>query len=200
MTERDLERYWTSATPFHEYVGAATKNQELWQGVYRLARVPEDLIARAGNLPGNWKLLVLSEDWCGDAVNTIPVLQRLAEHSPNLELRLLARDANPELMDAHLSPTGARAIPVVMVLDENFREHGWWGSRPGPLQEWFLAEGLAMPKDERYLRVRAWYARDRGRSTLDEVLTIAECAAGIGPAERCAARAARAARAGNAAA
>ena len=186
MTERDLEREWNRATPFHAYVAAAQKNQDLWEGVHRLAKVPDDLVARARALPGSWKLLVLSEDWCGDAVNTIPALQRLAELSPNVEIRLLSRDENPELMDAHLSPTGARAIPVVMVLDEQFRERGWWGSRPGPLQQWMLAEGLAMAKDERYLRVRAWYARDRGRTTLDEVLTIAECASGLAPEERCA--------------
>ena len=186
MTERDLERDWNRATPFHDYVAAAQKNQDLWKGVYRLTKVPDDLIERARALPGHWRLLVLSEDWCGDAVNTIPVLQRLAELSPNLEIRLLSRDGNPELMEAHLSPTGARAIPVVMALDEHFRERGWWGSRPGPLQQWILSDGLAMPKDERYLRVRAWYARDRGRTTLDEVLTIAECASGLAPEERCA--------------
>jgi hypothetical protein len=186
MTTLDLERDWDRATPFHDYVAAAQKNQDLWNGVYRLARVPDDIVQRARALPGSWKLLVLSEDWCGDAVNTIPVLQKLTELSPNLEIRLLSRDENPELMGAHLSPTGARAIPVVMVLDEAFHEHGWWGSRPGPLQQWVLADGLAMPKDERYLRVRAWYARDRGRTTLDEVLSIAECAVGIAPEERCA--------------
>jgi hypothetical protein len=53
---------------------------------------------------------VLSEDWCGDAVNSVPYLARLAELAPNLDLRVLARDENPDLMDAHLT-RGSRSIP-----------------------------------------------------------------------------------------
>jgi len=52
---------------------------------------------------------VLVEDWCGDAVNTLPVIGRLAEHASNIELRVVGRDANLDLMDAHLT-NGSRSI------------------------------------------------------------------------------------------
>ena len=171
------DRYLAAPT-FAESVAAAQKNQELWRSVYRLAVVPEEVVARAAALPGRWHLLVLSEDWCGDAVNTVPVVAKLVDATPNLELRVLARDANPDLMDAHLT-NGTRSIPVVIALDEDFAEHGWWGPRPRALQEWFLTEGRALPKAERYPRVRQWYARDRGRTTLDEVVSLLERAAGL---------------------
>ncbi|MGZ8457994.1 MAG: thioredoxin family protein, partial [Gemmatirosa sp.] len=176
-----LQARFETAPRFAEFLATAEKLAALWRDTYRVTRVPDEAVGRMAAVAGRWHLLVLVEDWCGDAVNTIPVLQKLSELASSIELRLISRDEHPALMDAHLSPTGARAIPVVIVLDEGFRERGWWGSRPGPLQRWVLEEGLAMPKDERYLRVRAWYARDRGRTTLDEVLTIAECAAGVGP-------------------
>ena len=76
-------------------------------------------------------------------------------------------------MDPHLS-SGARAIPVVMVLDEDFRKLGWWGSRPEPLQAWVWTEGQALDKGARYREVRRWYARDRGRTTLEEVIGLME--------------------------
>jgi hypothetical protein len=85
-------------------------------------------------------------------------------------------------MDTHLT-NGSRSIPVVMVLDEHYEERGWWGPRPRELQEWVLSEGLRLPVDERYRRVRSWYARDQGRTTLEEMVTLLESAAGEGREE-----------------
>lgn len=166
------DRY-RAAPDFATYLTTVTANGALWPAVYRTARVPAELLARARELPGSWKLLALTEDWCGDAVNALPVLARLVEQLPNFELRLLGRDANPDLMDSHLTGT-ARAIPVVMVFDERMNEVGWWGPRPTALQHWFSEEGKAMAKDERYKHIRTWYARDRGRAIVDEVLSIVE--------------------------
>ena len=171
-----IEQRYRAAAEFRAYVDLTSANRDLWTWGARKAAVPEDLLARVGALGGHWHLLVLSEDWCGDAVNTVPVLARLAERAPNVDLRLLGRDANPDLMDAHLSQ-GARAIPVVIVYDEHWVERGWWGSRPAPLQRWVKEEGLALPKDERYRKVREWYARDRGRTTLEEIVGLMEAAA-----------------------
>jgi hypothetical protein len=163
------ERYESGAT-IEQFIAGAESNQDLWRSVYARASVPEELALRARQLPAR-HLLVLAEDWCGDAVNTVPVLARLAEAVHGLDLRILGRDANPDLMDRHLSH-GARAIPVVMVLDEEFRELGWWGSRPEPLQAWVRTEGQALDKGARYREVRRWYARDRGRTTLEEVIGL----------------------------
>lgn len=162
-----------AAPRFAEFLEQARHLTQLWQDSYRLARVPDELVARAAALPGRWHLLVLVEDWCGDAVNTVPHLARLAELAPNLDLRLLPRDENPDLMDAHLT-NGARSIPVVIALDAEFVERGWWGPRPSVLQALAMGEWRALEKDERYPKIRAWYARDRGRSTLGEVLDLLE--------------------------
>jgi hypothetical protein len=81
-------------------------------------------------------------------------------------------------MDAHLTGT-ARSIPVVIAYDDAFVERGWWGPRPAALQAWvFSPDGQALDKPERYRHVRGWYARDRGRTTVDEILTLLERAAG----------------------
>jgi hypothetical protein len=171
-----LEQRYMAAAEFRAYVDLTSANRELWTWGARRAEVPDDLLARATALGGRWHLLVLSEDWCGDAVNTVPVVARLAERAPNIDLRLLGRDANLDIMDAHLS-NGARAIPIVILLDEHFVERGWWGSRPAPLQHWMKEEGLQLPKEDRYRRVREWYARDRGRTTAEEIVALMEAAA-----------------------
>jgi hypothetical protein len=157
------------ALSFADYARQVRKNAELWDGIGRTATVSEEHLARARALGGPWRLLALSEDWCGDAVNTLPVIARLAEQAGNLELRLLRRDEHDDLMAGHLS-SGTRSIPVVMILDAQGRERGWWGPRPAWLQRWVRSVGMLLPREDRYRRTRAWYARDRGRTTIEEVL------------------------------
>jgi hypothetical protein len=175
MTEiASLRERYLGAPEFETMLAAAEKNAELWAAVWRRAVVPEEFVRRVAALGEAWHLLVLSEDWCGDAVNLVPLVARLAEACPNiLDLRLFPRDQNLDLMDAHLTGR-SRSIPVVILLDEQYAECGWWGPRPAELQQWVLGPGQELPKDERYRETRRWYARDGGRSTLEEITRILE--------------------------
>lgn len=166
----DRERFEAAPT-FEEYLEGVERNRDLWHAVHERVRLPEELVAEARELDGDWHLVALSEDWCGDAVNTLPAVARLADEV-GWDLRVVSRDENPDLMDAHLTNGRSRSIPVVIVYDGNFGEVGWWGPRPGELQSWVMGEGLAMPSPERYKIVRRWYAKDRARTTLREVLDV----------------------------
>jgi hypothetical protein len=48
-------------------------------------------------------------------------------------MRIVERDKNLDLIDAHLTGT-SRSIPVIMLLDGDYVERGWWGPRPGPFR------------------------------------------------------------------
>lgn len=176
-TDGSLEDRYAQGVSFEAFLPTAEKNAQLWQGVWDRVRLPDDLVDRAAAVPERWHLLVLSEDWCGDAVNIVPVLARLADAVPTLDLRLLARDEHLDLMDAHLTNGTSRSIPVVILLDEDYIERGWWGPRPTDLQRWVLEEGIQMDSEERYKIVRRFYARDKGRTTLEEVVGGIEAAA-----------------------
>jgi hypothetical protein len=176
----DFRALWTQALPYQDFVAASTAHRGLWEGIYRIAPLPEwssgvDLSASPR------RLLVLAEDWCGDASNTIPFLEKFVERVPGLELRVLRRDEHPEVMDQYLT-NGARSIPVVVVLDAEYREVGHWGPRPRELQEWVMANRAVIPKQDLYPQVRRWYARDKGESTLRGVLEAA--ATGFAPPAR----------------
>lgn len=162
------ERYQNAGT-FSEFLDSVQSHVGLWRQLSERARLPAEVSELIHAVEGTWRFLVLAEDWCGDAVHILPFLARLEEASPAFELRILSRDENPDLMDAHLTH-GTRSIPVVMILDEDYQEVGWWGPRPGPLQELFHREIKHLPKEERFHRTRAWFARDRGRTTLTEIL------------------------------
>ncbi|HEU5040699.1 MAG TPA: thioredoxin family protein [Gemmatimonadales bacterium] len=169
----DFRSIWETAQPFDAFVAASGTHRALWEGIYRIARLPEWSSGVA--LPGTRRLLVIAEDWCGDAVNTVPILARLADATPGLELRIIQRDANPAVMDRYLT-NGSRSIPIVIALDEEFRELGHWGPRPNELQAWVMANRTTLPKAELYPKVRTWYARDRGETTVREVLEVAGAA------------------------
>lgn len=164
----DFRRLWDEALTFEEFLAGSTRNVPLWEGVLRLSRLP----AWAGAPARPLRLLVLAEDWCGDAVNTVPHLVRYADETEGVELRLLRRDEHPEMMNRYLTD-GSRSIPIVVVLDEAFQELGHWGPRPGELQAWVMENLETMDKSERYPLVRRWYARDHGETTLREVLALA---------------------------
>jgi hypothetical protein len=165
------ETLWDAAWSLDAFIAQASTHRELWQTTRRLAQVTEAHGAAVASLHGSARLLVLLEDWCGDAIHTVPVVQRLVEANPLLSMRVVRRDENEALMSAHLTGT-ARAIPVVIVYDASGRERGWWGPRPSALETWVLREGMAMEKSERYRAIRTWYARDRGATTSSEVLQI----------------------------
>jgi len=174
------ERYGAALT-FPEYLEKVEANRDLWHGLWKRAVLPVDLVERASEVEGRWYLAALTEDWCGDAVNSLVWVARLAEVLPNVELRIFSRDSNPDLMDAHLTGGVARSIPVVMAYGSDFRETGWWGPRPTELQRWVKEEGLKLDVDARYALVRRWYARDRGRSTVEEILGLLSVPVGAGP-------------------
>ncbi len=168
MQVLNFPELWKHALTYQEFVEGSGANRGLWEGLYRLARLPPWSLAPDGRAR---RLLVLVEDWCGDASNTVPVLARWAEAMAEAELKVLPRDQYPEVMDRYLT-NGSRSIPIVIVLDRGLAELGHWGPRPAELQQWVMANRTVMPKAELYPEVRKWYARDRGETTLKEVLAV----------------------------
>ena len=165
-------RYYEGET-FADFIARPIKNQALWLALAKRVEIPLEISARVDALGGNWHLLVLSEDWCGDAVNIVPIVAKLADSVTNMDVRLLARDQNLDIMDAHLTGT-SRSIPVIILLNDKFQECGWWGPRPSPLEKWVKETGMLLPKDVRYREVRTFYARDRGLTTMHEIVAMLE--------------------------
>lgn len=164
----DFPPVWATATPWTEYLRPEMEHYDLWRGVYQHVLVPGWALEGFLLAPVR-KLLVLAEDWCGDAANTVPVMARLTDLTAGRELRVLPRDANPAVMDRYLT-NGSRSIPIAIGLDAEYREVGHWGPRPAALQEWVLANRKMMPSAQRYAYARKWYAKDQGTATLRELL------------------------------
>ncbi len=168
---RDVAHLWREAIPYDDFVREASELKGLWDGVYRVARVPDWAVAQARRDAAGGRLLILNEDWCWDAANTLPVLAKLRDASGGLEMRVLSRDEYPEVMDRYLT-NGTRSIPIVIALDPVFRELGAWGPRPQAIQAWAVSNRGRLAKDDFYAQLMRRYGRDRGESTLREVLAL----------------------------
>lgn len=166
-----MQDLWDESIGYGKFVEEARKNRPLWEGVYRMARIPPWAVEQACAHAGRSRLLVIAEDWCGDASNTVPVLAKLGDEAECLEMRLIKRDEHSEVMDRYLT-NGTRSIPIVIALNEAYEEIGHWGPRPAELQAWVMDNKDRMPKTELYPETRRWYARDRGETTLREVLAL----------------------------
>ncbi len=136
-----------------------------------LPEVKEQLL-RVGQ-PQLW--LVLTEGWCGDASQSLPVMQALATWNPMIRLGVLLRDENLALMDRYLTNGVSRSIPKLIAVDPGTGEELFtWGPRPTALQESFYRmreEGLAydLIKEE----LQRWYNKDKTVAIQRELSSLA---------------------------
>ena len=119
-------------------------------------------------------LLIITESWCGDAAHVIPALNKMAELNPNIDVKLVLRDENLELMDMFLTK-GGRAIPkVIMIDDETGAVLSTYGPRPSEASSYvnrFVAKnGSLTPEFKEDLQ--HWYNGDKGQNIFKDVIEI----------------------------
>jgi hypothetical protein len=117
--------------------------------------------------------LVLTEGWCGDAAQNLPVIHKMAMLNENIELKLVLRDENLELMDLFLTNNG-RAIPKLLILDSEKNVLNTWGPRPNVatkmVADYKAKHGVVDAQLKQDLQV--WYNKDKGISTQEDLLKL----------------------------
>jgi hypothetical protein len=175
------EAEWDTALPWDDYLETVAEKRDLWLANLRRAALEPDEAARLGHLPGPRRVLVITEDRCGDAARSVPVLAEALAAAPEAEARYIDIKQQPALIERYLTH-GGRSVPLAIVHDEHGRELGVWGPRPAALQAIFRAlqrQAGGVPADPEkksrfYQRIMAWYARDRGRAIVQELLMLLE--------------------------
>ena len=117
--------------------------------------------------------IVLTEHWCGDAAQILPVLSKIAEKSEGkIELKLIYRDENLELMDKFLT-NGGRAIPKLIQLNDQLEIKNHWGPRPQSAQELVIHLKSNPETASTYSeQLHKWYAQDKQLEIQKEVATL----------------------------
>ena len=115
------ERFAQGMTLQQYLAQMGTNKEKFVQFLEEITVKPEDRAA-LDRLGKTLKVLVITEDWCGDALHNVPVLAKMVEGNPNIEMRIFLRDKNPDLMDQYLNQGLFRSIPVFAFFDEHMNE------------------------------------------------------------------------------
>lgn len=184
---------------FDEYIGLVEKlheekratsfpeNEEYYEfsvlGLSRMKRIfkkfdpSETMTSLLSSLTQEQTWVLITESWCGDASQTVPVIAHLASLNEFIDLKIVLRDSNLDLMNQYLT-NGAMSIPILVVFDKEMNELGVWGPRPKEAQERLLEyKSLPDPKPpyaDLSLALQKWYNTDRGRSTEIELEKMLE--------------------------
>jgi hypothetical protein len=176
----------TSTTGFQNTPDILAYTADNLARMYRLnetAQLTPDMQAFLSKMTQPMTWLTITEGWCGDASQVVPVFNKIAEYQPLITLRIIFRDEHLDIMDAFLTD-GGRSIPKLIVLDEEGNVLASWGPRPKALHDAVQAvkkDMATMSKEERKAQfeetkaqVHAWYGADKTMQTQRELLAMLE--------------------------
>ena len=140
----------------------------------KTTKIPDTVLRRINDFKGHQTWLVLTESWCGDAAQSLPIINKLAEHTDKIYLRIVQRDEHLDLMNAFLTD-GSQSIPKLITIDSATTELiGEWGPRPSTVTESVNAykkeHGSLSPEFKQDLQV--WYNKDKGVAIAEDLAKL----------------------------
>ena len=191
LTELGLYTYESYLKEFEDWVKKGTTssknrspalteftklNWSRTQRIHKTIVINPELKKAVEKIQHQYSWIVLTEAWCGDSAQNLPVIAEIAKINPGkIKLFILLRDENRELMDKYLTK-GARAIPKLIAVNETLSKEAFiWGPRPTPAQEMLKnwkknPAGKSWDDFERDLH--GWYAKDKSTTLQAEYLEI----------------------------
>lgn len=166
-----LQGYFEIGLSIEAYTQLLSEDQTSLHQLHERKAEIDEAAVQAIRAAGAHKILVVTEPWCGDSLAIFPVVAKLFT-AAGCEVRVVRRDEHTDLIDQFLT-NGGRAVPIVIVLDDQFNVVFHWGPRPSPAQSIVMdykaaiAAGTA-DKAEVHKMVRSFYAQDHGRAIVAE--------------------------------
>ncbi|WP_438962656.1 thioredoxin family protein [Nonlabens sp.] len=117
--------------------------------------------------------LIITESWCGDAAQTMPMMYKVAQ-AAGVDFKIVLRDENPELMDQFLTNGGRSIAKLILVDKKTGLPVTTWGPRPTKATALVAAEkaakGALGPEFKQELQT--WYNKDKGKDTENDLVEM----------------------------
>lgn len=163
----------TGNTQSEDLLHYSELNETRMNRLEKTIQVTEEVSEQISQLETKITWLVISEGWCGDAAQILPVIYKMAELSKNIDLRIVLRDENEALMNDFLT-NGGKSIPKLIILDEENNVIGDFGPRPEPARK-LIADYKAthgVVDEPIKVELQKWYLHDKGVSTQNEIMQL----------------------------
>lgn len=166
-----------SGQAFPDFLAAAKARREGWHRIADSAVIADALIARARAVGGTWHMLVIAIDSCGDSMNSVPYVAKLASQVPGLDLRIVLPAEGKAVQERFRTLDGRPTTPTYVLLDAEGRERGCITELPKGIRRWAHdARGAKVASDSIRAGISAFYAADRGVSIVTETIELMEAA------------------------
>lgn len=174
VTELISRNLSTGHTQSDELLHYSTLNEARMNRLDKTLKVPAELSAALNQLRSEFYWLVISEGWCGDAAQLLPIFNKLADTTNKIDLRIVFRDDNPDLMDLFLTGT-ARSIPKLIIINKSgIQVSGQFGPRPTEAAALVrnYKEKHGVIDEQIKTDLQMWYLHDKGISTMKELTEL----------------------------
>lgn len=166
----------TGPPEFDKYLDYSLINETRMKRLDKTVVLEEELKSVLDGLEPGQTWLLITESWCGDAGQSVPVIAKMAEYlGDKVHLRLILRDAHPEIMQHYLTD-GGNSIPKLVVFDQNQQQLFSWGPRPAEIQAKVMAykhePEPKKPYAEFQEEVQSWYNHDKTQSIQSEMMEV----------------------------
>ena len=150
----------------------AKLNIQRMERIYKTVVIKGELVKKVKAITEKQTWICITEGWCGDAAQSIPLFERLAELNDNISFKIVLRDENLDLMDRNLT-NGGRAIPIV-IATQNDQELWKWGPRPKSLQAIVdeFKQNPTVSYEELKTQLHTWYAKNKTVDQQNELITL----------------------------
>ena len=142
--------------------------------VFKTLQLSEEIVNAAKNVQSEMLWVVIVESWCGDVPQNLPFMEAISQISDKINLRIILRDENPEIIDQFLT-NGTRSIPKLICFDpDTFEVAGTWGPRPAGASALVktLLQDPEVTGDMRKEAIQRWYLQNRGEQLQSELCSL----------------------------
>lgn len=137
-------------------------------------KITDENSLKLKSLKSEYIWLVISEGWCGDAAQLLPIINKMAIDSGKIELKIVLRDENEELMKLFLT-NKKKSIPIVIVVEKATGSVlGKWGPRPIGATNLITdyKKEFGVIDETAKTNLQLWYLHDKGISTQNELVNL----------------------------
>lgn len=154
-----------------DYTMLNDRRMKRWDKTVKIAPEQE---AKIKQNTKNETWLIITESWCGDAAHVMPVIQKVADLIPNINVKVVLRDDNEALMDAFLT-NGSRSIPKLIMIDNELdKVTQTYGPRPSEasamVRNYKKEYGNLTPDFKEDLQ--RWYNKNKGQSIIEDLIKL----------------------------